>query len=119
MPLIRWKILALMAWNAALILRLYHGGGWDLPLPYQFGGLFVCVLGSYIIIVTPHAYKIEGFLLAGLLGLVTGIPNLFPIRIIPDFVWIASGMTTLMGLLSIYIFIFREKRSYFMNKNSY
>ena len=117
MSLIGWRILALLVWNASLLLRFYHGGSWDIPMSFRFVGLFACVMGSYTIATTPQAHKIEGFILAGLLMLVTGIPHLFPGETVPNILWIASGMTTLLGLVAIYLFIFRSKRTYLIQRH--
>lgn len=119
MPWIRWRVLALLAWNAGLLLRLYHGGSWDLPILFQFVGLFASVMGSYTIVTTPLAHKIEGFILGGLLLLVTGIPHLVPSETVPNVLWVASGMATVLGLVAIYLFIFRGKRTYLIQDHDH
>ncbi len=110
--LVWWRIPALALWNTAILMRLYDHGDWNLPALFQLGDLFACVLGSYTIIVTRDAYRIEALMLAGLLALVMGIPVLLPRTAVSDSVSLASVIITLLGFLAVYFYILRQKKTF-------
>ncbi|RMF73061.1 MAG: hypothetical protein D6740_04400 [Alphaproteobacteria bacterium] len=107
-----WRILAFGLWNTGILMRLYHHGDWNLPALFQLGDFFGCVLGSYIILSTRDPYRIEALMLAGLLALVTGIPVLLPRTAVSDFLSLAGVTIMLLGLLAIYFYILRQKRTF-------
>ncbi|RMF15777.1 MAG: hypothetical protein D6757_03935 [Alphaproteobacteria bacterium] len=105
-----------MVWNTAILMRLYDHGDWNLPTLFLLGDFFACSLGSYTIVITRDAYRIEGLMLAGLFVMIMGIPDLMPRNIFSDYAWVALGIITVFGLYIIYTIFFIKNKTFLIKK---
>lgn len=109
-----WKIISLASWNVGFLLRVYHGGDWNLAAPLFLIAIFSSLVGSTVILTARASYAVEGFLLAGIILVLTGLLELLPPRAVPDVAWAISGAVTLLGMVAIYVLIFRKKQAFIL-----